>query len=173
MKQHTQVLDFFQQPETYSWRGFCYHDLFNWSDDTLEVKHDYIQWYFPLSVPSQFHPDAPVASADEFNTIRNTSVLRKRQLAAFERVLKFYGLRRKIFGGITERKNFLERLPVWADLRGGMNHNYLRITRVLESTYRCGNMRPAVDLKAYLLELHENKRVAFPEKTIHFWRQAC
>src|SRR5690606_1091064 len=40
-------------------------DIWNWSDEELEVFHDYIQWLLPLSDPSRFYPDASLLSCEE------------------------------------------------------------------------------------------------------------
>ena len=41
-------------------RGRKLHEIWEFSDNQIESTHDFIQWLFPLTEPSQSQPDAPV-----------------------------------------------------------------------------------------------------------------
>ena len=44
-------------------KGYLISDMLNWYDYDLEIRHDYIQWLFPLREPSNFNPVPPTPLA--------------------------------------------------------------------------------------------------------------
>ena len=72
-------------------RGRTLDEMLQWDNDALEFVHDYIQWLFPLTVPSGFNPEAPELSPDVIQQFRDTPQLRNNLLEAFKLLLGFYG----------------------------------------------------------------------------------
>src|SRR5262245_42205008 len=112
--------------------GRTLDDILGWSDDDLELMHDYIQWMFPTARPSAVNPSAPLVSAETARAFAAGADLRDRLKSSLDRMLKFYGLCRAGSGGAGARieidpARFPARAAVW--LWPG-DHNHLRLTRI-------------------------------------------
>ena len=107
-------------------RTIC--DILNFSNEQLESVHDYIQWLFPTPTPSQFNPKAPILIKAHVGML--SEVGRQNYLKGFERMLAFYGFMEIANGRVLKESRFEERSKGWLT---PSNHNYLRITRILES----------------------------------------
>lgn len=104
-------------------------EIFAWDNDALESVHDFIQWLFPLPERSGANPAAPVLDEATVAAFHATPAMRERLHRSYERLLRFYGLRWT--GDTIERTpQFPARAQNW--LRP-MNHNHLRLTRILRS----------------------------------------
>jgi hypothetical protein len=108
--------------------------MWRWSDEELEQTHDYIQWWFPLSEPSQFNADAPLLTYDDIEAFKSDSAMRNAMRHSFVRFMAFLGLHsdgnsvEPLAGFPARRFEQMWRRP---------NHNWLRITRVLKSLRLC------------------------------------
>jgi len=110
-------------------------EILAWDDAELEEVHDYIQWLFPTPTHSAFNPHAPVLADQDVAAFRANKVLQSRLRQSFMRFLQFAGLTLDVAGQVTEGENFKERSPeVWAHV----NHNWLRVSRVLLSLRTLG-----------------------------------
>lgn len=95
-------------------KGRTLQDIWSYSDDEIEKKHDFIQMIFPLNQPSNsvFHgiylDDSRVIEDLQKNPIVNSNMLKS---------ASWY-------------LSFLERTNHWKQPN---NHNHLRITRVIQS----------------------------------------
>jgi len=87
--------------------GRTLDQILAWDDVELEYVHDYIQWLFPTTRRSAFNPVAPVLTDEVISFFRRDGALRDRLLAAFDRMLRFYGFVRV--------KGAVERGPVLQD----------------------------------------------------------
>ena len=113
-------------------------EILAWDDDRLEAIHDFIQWLFPLPEPSGANPAAPILDPATIRTFQASLAMRNRLRQSFDRMLRFYGLHQVSSpSGITVDRapNFAARAQNW--LRP-MNHNHLRLTRILRSTLILG-----------------------------------
>lgn len=118
--------------------GRTLREILAWRDDDLEDVHDFIQWLFPLPERSGANPSAPTLDAATIDAFRSTPVMRERLRQALDRMVQFYGLawdRQSPAPVIVRAPNFRDRADNW--LRP-MNHNHLRITRILRSTLLLG-----------------------------------
>ena len=104
---------------------------------SLAVKHNYIQWLFPLSKASGAVPGSPIMGKREAEMFRTDPELKRKLMIAFIRMLKFYGF---VLGldiekhpTIEKAEDFDERKVDWLTPQ---NHNYKRISRILESLTR-------------------------------------
>ena len=68
-------------------RGRKLHEIWEFSDNQIESTHDFIQWLFPLTEPSQAQPDAPVLDAEEIPLIRASALASKNM--KFSKIAKF------------------------------------------------------------------------------------
>ena len=95
-------------------KGRTLQDIWSYSDDEIEKKHDFIQMIFPLNQPSNsvFHgiylDDNNVIEDLQKNPIVNSNMLKSASWFL----------------------SFLERTNHWKQPN---NHNHLRITRVIQS----------------------------------------
>ena len=104
-------------------------DYSAFDDRTMEDRHDFIQWMFPLDSPSAFNPDAPLLTDEDRAAFHCDKVLQESMRRSLDRFLAFLGL--EIGSDATTRRgvNFQKRVAVW----NNPNHNWLRITRMLKS----------------------------------------
>jgi hypothetical protein len=133
----------------------------------LEMVHDFIQWLFPLPEPSRFNPDAPLLTADDIAAFRHDPELRRRAVRSLDLMLDFYGLERTD-GEIRRGKNFAK-----AHWLTALNHNHLRLTRILLFLRHAGLEGEAQAFFACLADIaaHEG-RGAISERTLAFWNEA-
>jgi hypothetical protein len=135
--------------------------------DKKESVHHYIQWLFPLKVPSRFNSNAPLLTDSLLPALKQDPLMKAHVLASLNQMLTFYGLEWKetaihpnsSFGtGSSE-----DRSKVW--LTPG-NHNHMRLSRILESLNLLGMKEESNSLFACLQEIYAK----FPSKiTLSTW----
>ena len=146
-----------------------------WSDDRLEVTHDYIQWLFPLPEPSSFNLAAPVLNRESIQEFRTRPDLQDKLRVSFLRMINFYGL--EVRSGerttVNRAQNFATKATVW--LSPG-NHNHLRITRILRCLSVLGLEAEAKAFFDCLVEICEGEQnepmSAISDETMLYWREA-
>lgn len=119
-----------EQPDA---EGRKIQEIWTWDFEELECVHDYIQWLFPLPERSAFNPDAPVVDDGVIQAFHANPQLQQNLLKSLTTMLRFYGLQ----GGkdsagqfvVTKSEEYPDRKREWICL---MDHNYLRITRILK-----------------------------------------
>ncbi len=147
-------------------------EILAWDDDRLEAVHNYIQWLFPLPEPSGANPNAPILDPCTIRTFHASLAMQNRLRQSFERMLRFYGLRQlsSPSGIAIERvPNFANRAQIW--LRP-MNHNHLRITRILRSTLILGLEPESKALFHALNSIYREFPDRIPARTHAFWSSA-
>jgi hypothetical protein len=97
-------------------------DILAASDRELEAAHDCIQWLFPTSGRSRFNPGTPLVTGDTAGAFESRPELRDRLRRALDRMLAFYGLRRKPAGEagseiVIDDARFAD--PRWAGIARG------------------------------------------------------
>jgi len=160
------ALDFFQgHPNT---DGRTLDEILAYSDDQLEDHHDIVQWCFPNHQPSNFNPDTPVVSEAEQRLLAADSAIQRRMRDVLDRWLRFYGFR---FEGnaVVRSPDFPEKSINW---NRPLNHNHLRITRIIRSLRLFG-----LDAEAQQVYNAFNAFARSPESTIApsapaYWQKA-
>jgi hypothetical protein len=162
----TALLDFYRSvgPDA---AGRTIDDVWAYDVKRLEMVHDFIQWLFPLPEPSRFNPDAPLLTPADIAAFRTDADLRKRALRSFDLMLRFYGLVR---GDKTIARGSGFENVHWLT---PLNHNHLRLTRILLFLRHTGFEQEALALSTCLADIaaHEGKG-AISERTLAFWREA-
>jgi hypothetical protein len=125
----SRLTDFYRGEAT-DVEGRTIDQIWAWDDEQLEEVHDYIQWLFPTATRSAYHPNAPVLTNGDITVFRASSELCHRLRRSFIRFLHFVGLVTSDDGRVIEGANFDERRE---DIWIYENHNWLRVSRVLES----------------------------------------
>jgi hypothetical protein len=146
--------------------GRTIDEIWSWDRRRLEMTHDFIQWLFPLPEPSRFNPQAPVLSAADIAAFRTDADLRARVLRSLDLMLGFYGLTRR-HETISRAAGF-DASVHWLQV---LNHNHLRLTRILLFLRHAGLTAVADALLALLEDIasHEGRAV-ISEPTLQFWR---
>lgn len=172
-----QLLDFYKgtAPDI---RGRFIDDIWRWDYDRLEKVHDYIQWLFPSGRASQFNANAPLLDEETIAAFRADADLQGRLLRSLQVMLPFYGL--ALTGGsdsapsVARADNYEERRANWQEAPAGyLNHNLLRLTRIIEALRVLGLATHGVALCRCLESIQQEEPESIPEKTAAFWRQAA
>ncbi|KAI7549630.1 hypothetical protein KC331_g3687 [Hortaea werneckii] len=148
--------------------------LTTWSDRTLEARHDYIQHLFPLPERSPVNPDAPVLTKEVRGAFLDPedqgAVLREGLQKAFGRMCRFYGfVLDDGQGTIAKASNFDERAPdSWLTT---VDHNHLRITRIIRCMRILGLQTPARRFLIALLKADTNRTCS--KTSVTFWCRAA
>ena len=146
------------------YRGRDINDILAMSNPALERSHDYIQILFPLPEPSPINPCAPVITRDVRDAFYWHPHLRDRLREALDRMLDFYGFGPAEISTDTDgngRSHSISPVPdsqlfktrsarTWLQR---MNHNHLRITRILRCLRVLGEEGAA---RAFLTALEGN-----------------
>jgi hypothetical protein len=155
-------------------------DLWAWSDEALEASHDYIQWMFPLDMPSRANPSAPTLTEDDRRMFVWDDVLRDRLQISLGVMLRFFGLERVVVPPaegnregkvvILRARDFDRRRAVWL---WPDHHNHRRLSRILRSLTILGHERDARALFACLDDIaRTDGRDVVTFETREHWRRA-
>jgi hypothetical protein len=147
--------------------GRMLEEYWEWDTDTLEHRHDFIQWMFPLSEPSSVNSDAPLVTQEDQHAFRNEPLLRSSMVRSLKVFLNFLGLEMDHDGQVVRHEQFDLRIGVW----NHPNHNWLRITRILKSLRLLGFDAEAKAMWKCLRELHEEGFVS--ENSFRYWSEAA
>lgn len=163
-------------------------DILSKDNTWLEQTHDYIQWLFPLYVPSQFNSNGPLLS----DVIRELFLdphhvhhakLQENFGKSISRILVFFGFMEGLDPACPEVNEVLFRMIGQYDesvrwpphyhpwLRKG-NHNQLRITRMLRSMTLLGRHELALSFFDALLRVGKEGEGLWEPQTIDFWKSA-
>ncbi|KAI1433809.1 hypothetical protein GGR50DRAFT_695760 [Xylaria sp. CBS 124048] len=168
-------------------------EILEWTDDSLERQHNYIQFLFPLPEESRFYI-APIVDEDTMLIFHNSPALQQNMVHVLKRMLTFYGFEakdsenkevpkdnKKVAGENEEVVEGAEiRLTITprADCQRGfsrwvkpVNHNHLRITRIIRSLRVLGLGGAARDFFDALMEVCRARGVV-SRKSIAFWTRA-
>jgi hypothetical protein len=152
-------------------------EVWNFDYAKLEAVHDYIQWLFPTAKASQFNPNAPLLDGETIELFCADQDLNARLSQSFGLMLDFYGLTRVGHADATvvsKAAHYGERKANWQDAPAGyLNHNLLRLTRILETLNVLGLLDESRALCHCLAEIQQEEPSKIPAKTLHFWRVAA
>jgi hypothetical protein len=127
------------------------------SNYDLEIRHDVIQWVFPLKEPSLFNPDAPLLDDETIKAIKESKECQEAIYQSGKRFYKFYYI------------DQYDDMPHWLSER---NHNFLRITRIIKSLRLLGQP----DAAKMFYDLGKHYYDQFPDiisnVTMRFWDEA-
>jgi Opioid growth factor receptor (OGFr) conserved region len=154
-------------------QGRTLSEILAWRDDDLEDIHDFIQWLFPLPERSGANPTAPTLNPEVIAAFRSTPAMRERLRQALDRMLAFYGLawdQQSPMLVIVRAPGFPERADNW--LRP-MNHNHLRLTRILRSTLLLGLEAESKALFDALNAIYREFPTRISARTHAFWSDAA
>ncbi|HVS37750.1 MAG TPA: opioid growth factor receptor-related protein [Gemmataceae bacterium] len=158
----------FYHGEGPDYQGRTLREIWEWNDDRLEERHDYIQVLFPLQERSQFNALAPILDAAALAGFRADETIRANLLQSLRVMLRFYGFQMdEKTGAVVEAPNFAARAAEWLFPD---DHNHLRITRILKCLTMCGLQAEATAFLRRLEAVADPSRVT--RQSLHYWRQA-
>jgi hypothetical protein len=170
MTHHERILAFFEGVDT-DQSGRTIQEVLAMDDYALENEHDYVQWLFPSPEISDANPGAPVVEEETVRAFAARSDLRGTLLRGLHVMLTFYGLELVEQGDeleVREGPDFEEKSFTWLI---PVDHNHLRISRILLSL-RTLNCQPhATALLAYLELLVARLPHRFKDQTLPTWRR--
>lgn len=156
---------------------FIHSQTYGW----LENTHDYIQWLFPTLQASQYNPSAPVLDPETLSYFR-LPIIQSRIRESLHIMLGFYGPQMG-FHSVFSSDGSLEKIVV-EDLsqtgrrprlldrvtQDSCDHNYLRITRILQCLQLVGLHQEAKLFFQALENLYQQGKI--PTKSFDFWKEA-
>lgn len=160
------LVEFYRHPEERHGAPYSLETIWSMSDAEMEDRHDFIQWMFPLDVPSQFNSQAPILTPEVAKCFRSDLLILGNLRKSLLRFVSFLGIEGKGDGGFR-----LVRIPgnVW----GGFNHNFLRISRVLRCLGLVGLEEEQDDLWCLLKYLDGREDFGVPARTLKYWQEAA
>jgi hypothetical protein len=173
-KQLTAMIVPFYLGEKPDAEGRMIQQIWDWDYEDLECVHDYVQWLFPLPERSAYNSDAPVVDEEVIQAFRTNTQLRENLLKSFNRMLRFYGMQ----GGedssegnfvVTRSEEYLERKREWICI---MDHNYLRITRILKCLTVLRLESHAQAFYQYLSQIYQEESRHIGGETFQYWTNA-
>lgn len=165
------VLLAFYRQEKPDLAGRMITDIWQWNYDYLEMKHDYIQWLFPLLEKSQFNLKAPLLNSAIIEEFKTDIQLQKNLLISLQVMFNFYGLQVTNDHPISINKSpeYMTRKKQWISWR---NHNYLRLTRILNCLKLLGQVSYAQALLQCLETIYTEESKYITEETWQYWYRA-
>jgi hypothetical protein len=162
-------------------RGRTLTEILAWDDDRLEDIHDFIQWLFPLPEPSGANPSAPTLDASTIAAFHAAPEMQQRLRQSLDRMLRFYGFAwsqsppessssQSVPPNLVRAADFKVRAENWLH---PMNHNHLRLTRILRSTLLLGLESESKALFRALNTLYREYPDSIPARTHAFWSSAA
>jgi hypothetical protein len=164
----SQLLEFYRGDGLDS-EGRSLERILAFSDDQMEVYHDFIQWIFPMREASQFNPRAPVLQVEDIEAFHEEDMLRENLRRSYSRFLEFLGLCVDEHNSVVPAADYARKQ--WRLTEP--NHNWLRITRVLHSLRLLGLDDVARDFHAGLMKLVDEGRARVSPDTLAYWRDAA
>jgi hypothetical protein len=132
--------------------GRSLFEILAFDDLRLETTHDFVQWLFPLTEPSDAVPGSPVLSAEDVDAIRASSMAQCALAAATDRMDAFY------------RSTHDWLMP--------NDHSHRRITRIIRSLRLLRGDEEADAFRAAILARVEATRAPISALSRGYWATA-
>jgi hypothetical protein len=150
--------------------------ILTWDHGKLEAVHDYIQWLFPSATASKFNDAAPLLDDETVAAMKADATIQANLSLSLDLMLGFYGLELSDSAPLTVTKagNYADRKANWQDAPPGyINHNLLRLSRILEALRVLGLSDESAALFHCLESIQAEEPAKIPAKTLAFWRKAA
>lgn len=156
----------FYRNESRSSGGYYLDEILAWGPDEWEASHEEIQFVFPTKQESVFNPDAPTLTDDEIELFKNDPELKEKFQDVLYIVLGVFGLR------ISGSNEFVWKEDCNFDPKWWLrefNHNYLRMTRIMDCLCKFGMQSMAFNLFIFL---SNDKDADMNDTTRKHWKEA-
>lgn len=139
-----------------------HEDIVKFTDSEIEKYHDFIQWIFPTSQPSRFNGDAPTIDEHFATMLHGNQCALQNYCKSCRRYLHYmdFDCNENIHTYHGDRPFY--RLPY---------HNFLRMTRMLQSLREAGHPQCSANLFAQMMDmLHSTRNQPISSTTIAYWQ---
>jgi len=148
---------------------YTIEEMWTWEGRRVETIHNFIQWLFPLNVASANSFKAPILTEEDIQQFKTDAEIRGRLMQSLRMMLKYYGFTFAKEGSqIVKAKDF--------EARSGWlypsNHNYLRISRILNCLMLLDFDQEAHMFFRALREVYRTHRIYIGEVTWGHWCRA-
>jgi hypothetical protein len=147
-------------------------EVWNFSDKELENIHNYIQFLFPIVEPDYWNRDTPKLSEEDIEEFNSDMRLRLNLVTSFNVILNFWGFILFIQGGeitIKKSEDYENKKKNWQTY---INHNFLRITRVIHCLNDLGFYNLSDKFHKCIMDVVDENPERFNKTTIDFWNDA-
>ena len=148
-------------------------EMWAWDFEALECAHDYIQWLFPIAEKSTFNPHAPVVDEAVIEAFQSNPRLQQNLRRSLSVMLRFYGLQCDLNETgkvvVDKRDDYPIQKREWVCL---LDHNYLRITRILKCLTLFGLNHEAQAFYDCLRQIYREDRDQIGRETFQYWTDA-
>lgn len=145
--------------------GMTFEEILSFSEKEREIHHNFIQWLFPLEVPSPVCPHAPLVTSEMAQAFKTEYALKENLLRATKMMLSHYGLKLSI-DQILPDEDFEKKKK---NISG---HNLLRVTRILKSLVLLGQRHLSHIIFVCLNNLAHESMPELQETIDKYWRSA-
>jgi len=145
--------------------GMKIEQIFTFSEEELEIHHNFIQWLFPMTVPSSVCPEALLATPEIISAFKQDRALQNQLLRATKMMLAHYGLRL-----LEDQVLMGEDFP--SKKKNISGHNLLRISRILKSLVTLGQHELSHCIFVCLNNLVHSEMAELQSTVDSYWRAA-
>jgi len=143
--------------------GVTFETILHYSDEELELYHNFIQWLFPMTKPSQMTSEPIRLNTAIIQAFQEDFKLQQQLLRALDLMLAHYGLKREKEKVLTaahfeQQKQYLS------------GHNLAWIDRMLNSLMSLGNQKLAKALFQCLSHLSLGEDFTYSLE--NYWRHS-
>ena len=140
--------------------GLMFSDFCQYGYEQFEADHAWIQWILPTKDRSAFNINSPLLTDEDISTFKSDSVLIGNYIYSIYRVVDFFGM--TVFKNevIWQMPGNHKNPKWWLD---HFNHNFLRMTRLLESLKYMGYDEFALSILGLLEEYKDKYQNSFEE----------
>lgn len=168
---HCDAMDFLSGIAT-DHRGRDIFEYLEASTETWESMHDMIQWAFPIEVPSDYNPFAPLFNRHLFSIDHSPERLRRSQRMLFRAYCRSIGIL-AINEDDPNQMKFAFHLETNGYTFPPNNHQHLRITRVITSLRLFGQDEIAKSFADFMLQLARDYPERINNTTVDYWYNAA
>ncbi|WP_420422515.1 opioid growth factor receptor-related protein [Simkania sp.] len=143
--------------------GVLFETICHYTEDELELHHNFIQWLFPMTKRSQMTSEPIMLNETIIEAFLEDSHLQNQLVRALDLMLAHYGLKRDK-ERISKASDFDQKK------RHLSGHNLARIDRILNSLRSLGKSSLAKALYDCLATLNLGEEFAYSLK--HYWRKS-
>ena len=127
----SRIVAFYKRENIHPLR-YTIEEMWTWEGRRVEATHTFIQWLFPLNVPSGNSIGAPVLTEDDLDQFQTNPELRARLMKSFSMMLKYYGF------AFSEDEKRIVKADDFEARSGWLypsKHNYLRISKLFSACW--------------------------------------
>lgn len=148
-------------------------EVWGFSDHELENIHNYIQWIFPIVEPDYWDRDTPKLSEKDIQIFKNSKLFKTKVVKSLIVMSKFWGFDINYDNSGTlvmnKSESYNDKSKNWQTY---MNHNFLRITRVIHCLNDLGFRNLAKVFYEGIIKVVGENRLKFNPNSVEFWKEA-